>query len=360
MKKKFLIAGGIVSLVLPLVSARCNDTKTDNNSNSNPTVTPPSTSPAPNPNNNSARSESSSKTWDSIYDNSPTGADITSNVSYKVMFEKYKQTLLTSISSIDKKIVEIDKKSSLLEKQHQDDIVKRKSDFEANKTALEAEINKNNNDIESLEETVLAKAKGELKETTESIKDLEDILLGAQEEKDFYSKLTDSDKDFLTKKVEEIKKRIEDTIKLADTRTDANLKELKDKLEALNKEISDPSNKSLEYVKKYYTIIYDQSIKTINVFIVEGKKREQKSEADVKDFENRLSELKQKAKELQSKLENLKQTAKSISELEKKYEQEELDLERQIYKYEEDKNHRQRKIEELDKSIKEIEKLSKK
>ncbi|EIN15141.1 Hypothetical protein, predicted lipoprotein, Spma family [Mycoplasmopsis agalactiae 14628] len=360
MKKKFLIAGGVLSLVLPLVSARCNDTKTQNNSNSNPAVTPPSTSPAPNPNNNSARSESSNKSWDSVYDNSPTGADITSNVSYKEMFEKYKQTLLTSISSIDKKIVEIDKKSNLLEKQHQEDIAKRKNDFESNKTVLEAEINKNNNDIESLEESILIKAKSELKETTESIKDLEDILAGAQEEKDFYSKLTDKEKDFLNNKAEDIKKRIEKIVKTAETGKEANLKELKSNLEALKKEIPDPSKNSLDYVKKYYTIIYDQSIKTIESFIAEGKKRKQKSEAEVKDFESKLSELKQKAKELQSKLENLNKTSKSILELEKKYEKEELELEKEAYKLEEDKNHRQRKIGELNKSIKEIEKLSKK
>lgn len=90
MKKKFLIVGGIVLLVLFLVLVRCNDIKIDNNLNLNLIVILFSIFFVFNFNNNLVRFELLSKIWDLIYDNSFIGVDIILNVSYKVMFEKYK------------------------------------------------------------------------------------------------------------------------------------------------------------------------------------------------------------------------------------------------------------------------------
>lgn len=364
MKRKLLIALSSSLMFLPIISAKCNESKSEKQVPEVPSNPNPSTAPMPNPDPGSSASKPTTKKdiekkWDTIFRDSPTGLDITSKESYKSQFENYKKVLLASLSSLEKKINEADKKYELLEKQHKSEIEKHKNDFESDKTVIESEIVKNNNDIDALENTVLAKAKNELAETIESLKDLEDILQGANEEKEFYSKLSNENGDFINTKAKDIKSRIEKLTKAAES-GNSKLSELKSKIEELIKEFPDTNNKELEYVKKYFSIIYDHSIQNIKAFIIEGKKREQKSLAEVKDFEIKLAKLKEKDNELKAKLEELLKTSKSISELEKKYEQEELDLERQVYKYEEDKNHRQRKIEELDKSIKEIEKLSKK
>ncbi|TKA59530.1 hypothetical protein MBOVa_1020 [Mycoplasmopsis bovis 8790] len=161
--------------------------------------------------------------WKDIFDNSPTGADISNRDLYdyngfkdKVLL-KYKAWLLKQIKGYDAIINARDNYSALLRKQYEELADRIAKELEAKRQDIKKKLSENRSKLNYLENEKLVKARKELDETKESKKDILDLLEGAKEEKEYYANIYKVATEEVSKvksasdKIEELEKKIKES-----------------------------------------------------------------------------------------------------------------------------------------------------